>query len=524
MSLKGRLGRWRELAASVGNWAEGEAGAPDPYLRGPASGGAAPVREGEGWHRWAAGSGEGETPGASRFLGPGELAAALEGAPEYTDAGPAVLVKTRFHPEQRHGRRPLSAFRDTPLDGLVGLGAGPSALRGPAERAVGGPPGFAPEDVLFWDTETSGLAGGAGSFVIMAGFGRFTPAGFTVRQYVLPHPGGPEEEAFLKAAVQELTAARVLISFNGKAFDGYQLENRLILAGMSREARGIFRGIVHVDLLHMARMLYRHHLPSCSLDSLEGAVLGYVRSEDIPGSEVPRRYAAYLDSASPHHLLPVLRHNRDDVLSLVALATRVGHLMARAQGPEPRTESGMDGLDGRGASPWPGELYGLARLHALRGCRSTAIRLYRQVLTSPDRAAGHLRPGSAAGARGPAAGQAGRGGLPPELRRRAALDLADLYRRDGRWRRAEQVWREVIARDRLSFGAGPPCCRPHIELAKLLEHRRKDPRAALELVDEAIALLRRPSAANFPGPAPARQMADLLHRRRRLASKAALVS
>lgn len=482
MSLAGRLGRWKELAAAVETWAEGD-GVHPPRGRRPQPGGS------------------GAATGASPLPDPVQLARALGGTVAETEAGPVVCIETRFAHHELHGGEPLSSFLDVPLNRLVAVGAGPSERR-PLPRAI------APEDVLFWDTETSGLTGGAGTFVIMAGFGRFTPGGVIVRQYVLPSPGGPEEAAFLQAAAEELTAARVLVSFNGKAFDTYQLENRLIMAGLARRAAAAFGGSVHLDLLHPARMLYRHHLASCSLGTLERQVLGYVRTDDIPGSEVPQRYSDYLDASAPHHLLPILRHNRDDVLSLVSLAALLGRRIAWARrlavlpGEAAAEDSGAAGdssaegpLTREAGSPrWSSELYGLARLHALRGYTDAATALYRRLLAAPS--------------------------LPRALGRRAALELADLHRRARRWAEAEQLWWQLIARDRLSFGAGPRCCRPHIELAKLLEHRRKNPAAALQLVEEAITLLHRHrSLAGMGRQDPSGPMADLIHRRRRLVAK-----
>ncbi|HEX6989137.1 MAG TPA: ribonuclease H-like domain-containing protein, partial [Bacillota bacterium] len=140
------------------------------------------------------------------------------------------------------------------------------------------------EDLLFLDTETTGLAGGTGTLVVVAGLARLDGARLRIRQFVLVDPTA--EAAFLDALAGELERARLLVTFNGRRFDWPVLEARFVL---NRGLRAV-PSPPHLDLLYPARRLYGADLPSCRLADLEAQVLGARRAGDSPGSEVPLRY------------------------------------------------------------------------------------------------------------------------------------------------------------------------------------------------------------------------------------------
>ncbi len=184
--------------------------------------------------------------------------------------------------------------------------------------------------LLFLDLETTGLAGGAGTYPFLVGCGWFDGAAFRVRQFFL---SAFTAEAALLAAVEAL-AARFsrLVTYNGRSFDVPLLENRFALHRME----GRVTVLPHVDLLHPARRLWSDLSGAgegggCRLTSLEREHCGHVREGDVPGFEIPGRYFDFVRSGDAGPLEPVLEHNRLDLLALAAITGRVSRMLA--QGP-----------------------------------------------------------------------------------------------------------------------------------------------------------------------------------------------
>ena len=153
------------------------------------------------------------------------------------------------------------------------------------------------------DTETTGLAGGTGTCAFLIGLGAPEGVQFAVRQYFLRDY--PEEKAILAALAEALEAYDGVITFNGKTFDIPLLETRYALARM----KSPFTRLVHLDLLHPARRLWKLRLESCELQNLEKNVLGIFREGDVDGSEIPALYFDYLRTGDPKGLAPVFFHN-----------------------------------------------------------------------------------------------------------------------------------------------------------------------------------------------------------------------
>jgi len=175
------------------------------------------------------------------------------------------------------------------------------------------------EQLVFLDTETTGLSGGAGTLVFLVGVGAFVDEGFRLRQFFLRDPG--EEAALLFALQQDLEAARGFVTFNGRAFDVPLLEMRYMI-GLQRQWP--LGSLPHFDLLFPSRRLWQRSLPDCTLSTLERGICGVVRTgEDVPGSEIPALYMEYLRTGNTRHMQRVIYHNEVDVLSLVTLATQV---------------------------------------------------------------------------------------------------------------------------------------------------------------------------------------------------------
>jgi uncharacterized protein YprB with RNaseH-like and TPR domain len=283
---------------------------------------------------------------------------------------------------------------------------------------------------VYLDTETTGLAGGTGTYVFLVGLATWTGRTLTVAQYFLGDLDG--EAALLSAVAAAVADARQLVTFNGRTFDLPLLETRYLLA------RAPWWGgdLAHHDLYPVARALWRGRAADCRLTTLEGALLGVDRGDDLPGALVPQAYFRYLRTRDPAGLPRIFAHNRSD---LVALAGLHGRAAALLRGPDPR----HDPLEWLGAGRW----------------------LERR---EPDRSAQFYE-------------AAFRAGLPAALEARAAWRLGWLWRRAGRLTEARALWAEAVSR-----AASPPV-RLLVDLAKLHEHHARDFGAALDATRAALA-------------------------------------
>lgn len=357
--------------------------------------------------------------------------------------GPGYVVESVYEAGHEHGRIPLHRA----------LAADPVRLAGQCRDSRLGE--CHPRDFLFVDTETTGL-GGAGAMVFLAGVARFDGSLLRLRQYLLP---GPQfEGGLLGGLAGELEGAGALVSYNGKSFDLPLLESRYILSRM----RPSCRGLPHLDLLHPNRRLFRGTFDSHRLVTMEAELLGFEREADCPSHEVPARYFLFQRTSDPTHILPVLRHNAWDVLSLVAL---VAHLAAVCNGEHHPLQAAR-------AAEYTGDL-------------EAAVTHYASAIE---------------------------GGLNRAERLEALERAARACRRLGRHDEAANYWRLMLAEPRSRRLV------PYVELAKLAEHVQKDARSAFALVDEALSLVERGHVR--PGPANCEtSLGALLHRRTRLSQR-----
>jgi uncharacterized protein YprB with RNaseH-like and TPR domain len=284
-----------------------------------------------------------------------------------------------------------------------------------------------PGSVAYIDTETTGLSGGAGTYVFAAAIARPIDCGLRVAQVFLPQPG--MEAAFLHALQDEMAPAATIATFNGSSFDLPVLRTRWVMARMPGE----LPSPPHVDLLTLVRALYRHRLESCNLRSVEERILGYERDDPIASALVPDAYFEYLRQGSSRFLEAALEHNRLDVISLVHLHSR---LLRRLQGGD----AGMD------ASDW----LALGRHRYRRGARADGWRALRNATSF---------------AHGDAAATAG-------------LLMARRLVRRGLVEAAESLlgWLEAKATEDV---------RVSVARAMLFEWRRRDPLLALAVVEAA---------------------------------------
>lgn len=174
-----------------------------------------------------------------------------------------------------------------------------------------------PERWAFLDTETTGLAGGSGTYAFLIGVGRITREGFVVRQFFMREIA--EERSQLAALEEHLKEFDVLITYNGKTYDQPLLETRY---RMSR-SKPPFGRLRHLDLLHGARRLWKLRLENCKLMQLEEQILGVHREGDLPGHLIPYVYFEYLRAKEAQTLVPIFHHNAIDILTLACLTAIV---------------------------------------------------------------------------------------------------------------------------------------------------------------------------------------------------------
>jgi uncharacterized protein YprB with RNaseH-like and TPR domain len=344
----------------------------------------------------------------------------LDGGTEETDSGRVFVVRRRFGAGHRHGTAPLDQARELAPES-VGLLA----------RA-----GAAPPDrprLLYLDTETTGLAGGTGTYAFLVGLGFFDGDAFEVRQYFMRDLD--EEPALLAALDAQFRRFDGFVTYNGAGFDLPLLETRFVLA-----RRRFPDTVPHLDLLAPARRLWSARLADCRLGTVEQHVLRFARPDDLPGALIPSVYFDYLRRKQPGELPRVFDHNRHDILSLAALTGWVA--AAVAQAPIPALH--------------PEELLGLGRLWEA-GDAERSLACYRMALDH---------------------------GLASPSRERLLLRLAAAEKRRLRWDAACALWGDAIGAAR---GFDP---RPWEEIAKVHEHRRRDLPAARTVVETALARAR----------------------------------
>jgi len=172
---------------------------------------------------------------------------------------------------------------------------------------------LAPSRMLFFDTETTGLAGGTGTRAFMIGAADWHDGALRIRQLTMRTMAA--ETAMLDAFRAWLRPDTLLVSYNGKCYDAPLLATRYRLARQTNP----LAGLEHVDLLYPTRRRYRGVFENCRLATIERQVLRIVREDDLPGSEAPAAWLSYLRGGSAQTLRRVLAHNHQDVISLSRL-------------------------------------------------------------------------------------------------------------------------------------------------------------------------------------------------------------
>lgn len=339
----------------------------------------------------------------------------------HNEAGSFLIRRQSYPAEHKHG-----------IHGLDELSASVAGLAAFHEEATP----LAAEQLLYLDLETTGLGVGTGNIPFMVGLAYWSGTELIVEQAVIRHPA--EERAMLYYLSGKLAGYRYLVSYNGKTFDWPVMQTRFIMNGYNRS---LWQPL-HLDFLHPSRSIWKNTLTSLKLSHVEEERLGIERVDDVPGSLAPQLYFQFLADGNPEPLRGVFEHNEIDMLSLVTLSIRFGHL--------------LNGTEGGYQLPMPQEPEELIRTG-----------LWLEKMGHTERAEDMFE-------------------LAVQSERAAAAPLSMLAARDkkaGNWERAVLLWQKTVIQ---SVQYGSAGINASVELAMYYEHKLKDYDSALSYVTEAL--------------------------------------
>ena len=360
-----------------------------------------------------------------------------------TPDGESFQVKEYFPSHFRYGEMALAEVLDIPTY--------PAHLISKDERLKE----LDLRKALFLDTETTGLAGGTGTFAFMIGLGFFEGDGFLVHQFFMRDYS--EERASLSLLKGLLESFQFLITFNGRLYDIPLLETRFILSRLPSK----IKEMANFDLLYPSRRIWKGAYDNCRLITLESQLLGMERGDDVPSEWIPYLYFDYLQTGDASKIHRVFYHNQMDILSMVALAGRI-HLTYH---------------DPQAARPRKGiEHFALGRLFWEHRYPEKAISCFEIALKRCDE------------------------NLSWEVMRWLSMAL----KKTGQGEKARSLWEEMVTwpYQKDTF--------PYIELAKYHEHRLKDFDRAVAYVEKALEQI---------PPHQQKEIEMLQHRRLRLEQK-----
>lgn len=291
--------------------------------------------------------------------------------------------------------------------------------------------GHKPEELFFFDTETTGLGGGTGNTIFLLGYASVKGGNLVLRQHILPNPGAevPLYQSFL-----EKVNYKTLVTYNGKSFDWPQVKTRHTLI---RDHVPKLPPFGHFDLYHAARRLWKHRLDRLKLAIVEQEVLGIERIDDVPGHLAPIIYFDFIESKNPAGMIGILKHNELDILSLVTLYTHLTFQLNSIDPQQTRTES-----------------YEVGRWFASLGEEKEAKKVLHRLAEDSDATS-----------------------------YQAKLELAYQYKKSREWDKALPLFQEAA-----DGGTGEICIKAAVEAAKLLEHKQKKIQQALVYCQKAISI------------------------------------
>lgn len=279
---------------------------------------------------------------------------------------------------------------------------------------------FVQRDFLFLDTETSSLSIGAGSLIFLFGCCYFVKDGLEVLQLFIEDPS--HETFFLTYILDLLEHFQCLVSYNGKSFDIPVLRSRFILNKIGHQ----IDGLAHIDLLHIARRIWKYDLESKKLSDIESAILNFSRNEEeVPGWLVPQIYQDYVQTGNADPIKGVFYHNEIDVVSLAALFLKINKMLME------------NDLQGK-------ESLSLGEIYQKTGQFGKSDRYFKQALES---------------------------NVEDDYTEKILMNLGCSLKKQGKWIEALEIW-ETLAK-----ASNIEAC---IELAKYFEHKANRIETALD--------------------------------------------
>ncbi|WP_164931419.1 ribonuclease H-like domain-containing protein [Longirhabdus pacifica] len=295
------------------------------------------------------------------------------------------------------------------------------------------------DQLLFFDSETTGLGMGTGNipFLIGMGYVDVEHDAFVVEQLFMRNPS--EENAMLRYVKHKMSAYPHWVSYNGKSFDWPLIKNRFVLHRIQWEDSTLH----HFDFLHPSRSLWKRILPTCRLQHVEQMKLGIEREGDVPGSMAPQLYFQYLAEKDNTLLQGVFEHNEQDIVSLVLLAI---HLCQAVQGKLDITAMRAE------------EIFQLGQWFIRIGKEDDAHELMQYVYELHDH---EQRNSEVTG---------------------ISLPLAAYFKKKNKLHEAVQLWKVHIQQEQQRTLKS---VEPYIELAKYYEHKTKSLDVALYYAEQA---------------------------------------
>ncbi len=355
-----------------------------------------------------------------------EVSDFLPGEKWDTEAGACRLIRSRYPFRFTHGTVRLGALCQNNAGHIALLNKDPALNSVPLQ------------ELLFIDTETTGLSGGIGTVAFLVGIGYFEGEQFVIDQFFMrdfsDEPG--VLHSFLHSVERVQNRGGAIVSFNGKSFDLPLLFNRAVFHRFLRSATPV----AHIDLLHPARRFWKKSLPDCTLGTLETHLLKIRRSGDVPGFMIPEIYFRFLRSQDPRPLLPVFYHNQMDILSLVGIL----HIMLQIYSF--RTHKNDVPVD------WPAAGSAFEEI----GKYDEGLRFHQNLLA---------------------------GNLAVPEKKEIFLRMARLHKKQQNYASAIEYWQQAVSL--AGFSA-----EPYEELAKVYEHRIVDLQRAKKYTAKALENVR----------------------------------
>ncbi|MFD2616705.1 ribonuclease H-like domain-containing protein [Terrilactibacillus laevilacticus] len=294
--------------------------------------------------------------------------------------------------------------------------------------------GLKAEELLFFDTETTGLDTGAGNMIFLIGFARVSEDGIILKQYFLPGPG--HETAFYYHFLTDCKELKHLVTYNGKAFDWPRVKSRYQFV---QDRVPKLPAFGHFDLLHASRRLWKNRLEQTRLQTVEKEILGIDRGGDIPGHMAPFLYFQFLKQPKASLVEGVIEHNFQDILTLISLYI---HLSIKCFGEENVDDD---------------EQFEIARWFQYLKCNEEAIARFEKLINSSSSS---------------------------EIKVKANLNLGELYKKQKNYSLALKHYLNIIETGQVEDES------TYIEVAKLFEHQYKDIDQALKYTQCAMRFIK----------------------------------